>query len=362
MMGKKKSNKVIKSNKNDEIFIAFRNELLKINRRENDCPYYTQKNPIKIIQTKLKNEISKLEYIEENNRKKNNFEINKNLHKSTLKYYLKYKEPGIAKKSLLYIYKDFDNIQKSIDIYENKLKEKESMPYLIFNKDINKNIKKAKSNIHNHSLIINIPDLNIINEKLTGFCRAYEHFRDDCYKIKNIFNTKVNIYERQNIIKNTIKVNSCFNNSYDCRNNKSSLSITHFPEIKGGKSVSVINKKKDICSFRGNSLGFFPLNLKKRNEKQININQTEKSPSIQKSNNTNIYNLTSFSPLIKKYEKEREINGSIKLKGKNKRKENKANIEEADINSLNEICKDVIKKLRIQKIFLKSLKNKDKQI
>ena len=158
---------------------------------------------------------------------------------SSLKYYLLYSEPGIAKKSLENIYNDLDTIQKKIDNFEEKEENKIN--------DIQKNIK-INEHINDNKLIINIPNYSNKEKKVDNFlglCGTYEKYNYEFSRIKNLFGTKINLFEKKNIIKNMIKnkeLNNKTVNNFSYPKKKFKLL---FPEISNKKiKFNKINKNK----------------------------------------------------------------------------------------------------------------------
>ena len=182
---------------------------------------------------------------------------------SSLKYYLLYSEPGIAKKSLENIYNDLDTIQKQIDNFEEKEENK-----------IN-DYKKVKINEHinDNKLIINIPNYSNKEEKadnFLGLCGTFEKYNYEFSKIKNLFGTKINLFEKKNIIRNIIKKkelnNKTINNfSYPKKNFKLLFPQINNKKIKFNrinKNKSYDKKKFNVINNVNNNAGLIFNNLK----------------------------------------------------------------------------------------------------
>lgn len=199
--------------------------------------------------------------------KDNKYKIKKpkfNSQISSLKYYLLYSEPGIAKKSLENIYNDLDTIQKKIDNFEEKEENKIN--------DYEKNVK-LNEHTNDNRLIINIPNYSNKKENVDNFlglCGTYEKYNYEFSKIKNLFGTKINLFEKKNIIKNLIKNkelnNKTINNYSHSKKNFKLL----FPEIeikrikfnRNNKNKSYDKKNFNIINNLNNNTGIIYNNLK----------------------------------------------------------------------------------------------------
>ena len=198
---------------------------------------------------------------------------------SSLKYYLLYSEPGISKKSLENIHDDLDEIQKKINNFDKKEENK-----------INNNDKITKNmHIDNDKMVVNIPDYNsnkknIINSFL-GLCGTYEKYNYEFSRIKNLFGTKINLFEKKDIIKNIIKnkeLNNKTINNYSIGKKNLKQFFPLFPKInskndKINKTKSFDKKKfHPLNAFKKNKTGIlFKVNNLKRIPMKNSINQVE---------------------------------------------------------------------------------------
>lgn len=169
---------------------------------------------------------------------------------SSLKYYLLYSEPGVGKKSLQSIYEDLDQIQKNIDNFEENEKNKMN--------DYEKS-QKNDENLNENKMVINIPDYasnkvkgaNIDN--FLGLCGTYQKYNYEFSKIKNLFGTKINLFEKRNIIKDymkNMKLSNKTTSNSSCPKNKfktlfpniNNQSMNKYKKINNNKSIKNISK------------------------------------------------------------------------------------------------------------------------
>ena len=193
--------------------------------------------------------------------KKNKNKIKKpkfNSQLSSLKYYLLYSEPGVGKKSLQSIYEDLDNIQKKIDNYEENEKNKMN--------DYEKRTKDGDDSNEN-KMVINIPDYESIGksniENFLGLCGTYQKYNYEFSKIKNLFGTKINLFEKRKIIKdylNNMKLNNKTTSNYSCPKKKfksffpkiNNRSMDKYKKINNDKSIKIIPKNSIKLIFNSN--------------------------------------------------------------------------------------------------------------
>ena len=189
-------------------------------------------NPLNLKKIKLHR------IIKENKNKIKKYKFNKQL--SSLKYYLLYSEPGVGKKSLQNIYDDLDKIQKKIDNFEENEKNKMN--------DYEKRNKKNENLIEN-KMVINIPDYSNQKKNIDNFlklCGTYEKYNYEFSKIKNLFGTKINLFEKRDIIKNymdNMKISNKTTSNFSCPKKKLKL---FFPKIDNKSINKSINKYKKI--------------------------------------------------------------------------------------------------------------------
>lgn len=189
-------------------------------------------NPLNLKKIKLHR------IIKENKNKIKKPKFNSQL--SSLKYYLLYSEPGVGKKSLQNIYEDLDKIQKKIDNFEENEKNKMN--------DYEKRNKNNEKLIEN-KMVINIPDYSNKKENIDNFlrlCGTYEKYNYEFSKIKNLFGTKINLFEKRDIIKNymdNMRISNKTTSNFSCPKKKLKL---FFPKIDNKSINKTINKYKKI--------------------------------------------------------------------------------------------------------------------
>ena len=241
-----------------------------------------------------------------------------------LKYYLSFSKPGIGKKTLHNIYEDLDKIQNKITSYE-QIEENKS------NK-VNEN-NTSRDYINEYKKIINTPQFSHRKRYINTFislCGRNEKYKYEFSKIKNLFGTRSNLFEKREIIKNMIKENDL--------NNKS---INIF---------SVPNKKIKL---------YFPsINNKRKKNKSFNKNKL-KGKSLSKTNfGSNLFNLNMINKM--------KINTMIdkllfnKMKSINSKKndslnENKSKLDR-DLESIDNLVKELYKNNDYEKKFEKNKK------
>lgn len=206
--------------------------------------------------------------------KENKYMIKKpkfNSQISSLKYYLLYSEPGVAKKSLENIYDDLDKIDKKIDTFQEKEENKKN--------EYENRIKNNKQLINDNKMIINIPDYSNKKENLDNFlglCGTYEKYNYEFSKIKNLFGTKINLFEKRNIIKNIIRNRELSNktiNNYSYPKKKIQL---FFPSINNKNKNNKINKNKSYDKKK------FGIKNNLSNNNELFFNNIEEIPEIKK--------------------------------------------------------------------------------
>ena len=331
--------------KNNILFLKYKNEIKNMNKSKKDYLFYQNLN--KIITNaneNQKNKASNITWVNSMksfkncnitplNLKKNYLrrslkDINEKPKFSSelccLKYYLSFSKPGIGKKTLHNIYEDLDKIQNKITSYE-QIEENKS------NKIDEKNT--SRDYINEYKKIINTPQFSHRKRYINTFislCGRNEKYKHEFSKIKNLFGTRSNLFEKREIIKNMIKENDL--------NNKS---INIF---------SVPNKKIKL---------YFPsINNKRKKNKSFNKNKL-KGKSLSKTNfGSNLFNLNMINKM--------KINTMIdkllfnKMKSINSKKndslnENKSKVDR-DLESIDNLIKELYKNNDYEKKFEKNKK------
>ena len=331
--------------KNNILFLKYKNEIKNMNKSKKDYLFYQNLN--KIITNaneNQKNKASNITWVNSMksfkncnitplNLKKNYLrrslkDINEKPKFSSelccLKYYLSFSKPGIGKKTLHNIYEDLDKIQNKITSYE-QIEENKS------NKVNEKNA--SRDYINEYKKIINTPQFSHRKRYINTFislCGRNEKYKHEFSKIKNLFGTRSNLFEKREIIKNMIKENDL--------NNKS---INIF---------SVPNKKIKL---------YFPsINNKRKKNKSFNKNKL-KGKSLSKTNfGSNLFNLNMINKM--------KINTMIdkllfnKMKSINSKKndslnENKSKVDR-DLESIDNLVKELYKNNDYKKKFEKNKK------
>ena len=331
--------------KNNILFLKYKNEIKNMNKSKKDYLFYQNLN--KIITNaneNQKNKASNITWVNSMksfkncnitplNLKKNYLrrslkDINEKPKFSSelccLKYYLSFSKPGIGKKTLHNIYEDLDKIQNKITSYE-QIEENKS------NK-VNEN-NTSRDYINEYKKIINTPQFSHRKRYINTFislCGRNEKYKHEFSKIKNLFGTRSNLFEKREIIKNMIKENDL--------NNKS---INIF---------SVPNKKIKL---------YFPsINNKRKKNKSFNKNKL-KGKSLSKTNfGSNLFNLNMINKM--------KINTMIdkllfnKMKSINSKKndslnENKSKVDR-DLESIDNLVKELYKNNDYEKKFEKNKK------
>ena len=331
--------------KNNILFLKYKNEIKNMNKSKKDYLFYQNLN--KIITNaneNQKNKASNITWVNSMksfkncnitplNLKKNYLrrslkDINEKPKFSSelccLKYYLSFSKPGIGKKTLHNIYEDLDKIQNKITSYE-QIEENKS------NKVNEKNASRVY--INEYKKIINTPQFSHRKRYINTFislCGRNEKYKHEFSKIKNLFGTRSNLFEKREIIKNMIKENDL--------NNKS---INIF---------SVPNKKIKL---------YFPsINNKRKKNKSFNKNKL-KGKSLSKTNfGSNLFNLNMINKM--------KINTMIdkllfnKMKSINSKKndslnENKSKLDR-DLESIDNLVKELYKNNDYEKKFEKNKK------
>ena len=331
--------------KNNILFLKYKNEIKNMNKSKKDYLFYQNLN--KIITNaneNQKNKASNITWVNSMksfkncnitplNLKKNYLrrslkDINEKPKFSSelccLKYYLSFSKPGIGKKTLHNIYEDLDKIQNKITSYE-QIEENKS------NKVNEKNA--SRDYINEYKKIINTPQFSHRKRYINTFislCGRNEKYKHEFSKIKNLFGTRSNLFEKREIIKNMIKENDL--------NNKS---INIF---------SVPNKKIKL---------YFPsINNKRKKNKSFNKNKL-KGKSLSKTNfGSNLFNLNMINKM--------KINTMIdkllfnKMKSINSKKndslnENKSKVDR-DLESIDNLVKELYKNNDYEKKFEKNKK------
>ena len=329
--------------KNNILFLKYKNEIKNMNKSKKDYLYFQNQNKIYTNENK-KNKASNITWansiksfkncnVTPLNLKKNDLRRSlKNITEKPkfsselcyLKYYLSFSKPGIGKKTLHNIYEDLDKIQNKITSYE-QIEENKS------NKVNEKNA--SRDYINEYKKIINTPQFSHRKRYINTFislCGRNEKYKHEFSKIKNLFGTRSNLFEKREIIKNMIKENDL--------NNKS---INIF---------SVPNKKIKL---------YFPsINNKRKKNKSFNKNKL-KGKSLSKTNfGSNLFNLNMINKM--------KINTMIdkllfnKMKSINSKKndslnENKSKVDR-DLESIDNLVKELYKNNDYEKKFEKNKK------
>ena len=331
--------------KNNILFLKYKNEIKNMNKSKKDYLFYQNLN--KIITNANENQKNKASNITWANSMKSFKNCNitpLNLKKNylrrslkdinekpkfsselcCLKYYLSFSKPGIGKKTLHNIYEDLDKIQNKITSYE-QIEENKS------NKVNEKNA--SRDYINEYKKIINTPQFSHRKRYINTFislCGRNEKYKHEFSKIKNLFGTRSNLFEKREIIKNMIKENDL--------NNKS---INIF---------SVPNKKIKL---------YFPsINNKRKKNKSFNKNKL-KGKSLSKTNfgsnlfNLNMINKMKINTMIDKllFNKMKSINS----KKKDIMNENKSKVDR-DLESIDNLVKELYKNNDYEKKFEKNKK------
>lgn len=331
--------------KNNILFLKYKNEIKNMNKSKKDYLFYQNLN--KIITNANENQKNKASNIiwansmksfkncnitplnlKKNYLRRSLKDINEKPKFSSelccLKYYLSFSKPGIGKKTLHNIYEDLDKIQNKITSYE-QIEENKS------NKVNEKNASRVY--INEYKKIINTPQFSHRKRYINTFislCGRNEKYKHEFSKIKNLFGTRSNLFEKREIIKNMIKENEL--------NNKS---INIF---------SVPNKKIKL---------YFPsINNKRKKNKSFNKNKL-KGKSLSKTNfgsnlfNLNMINKMKINTMIDKllFNKMKSIN-SMKNDSLN---ENKSKLDR-DLESIDNLVKELYKNNDYEKKFEKNKK------
>jgi hypothetical protein len=327
--------------KNNILFLKYKNEIKNMNKSKKDYLFYQNLN--KIITNaneNQKNKASNITWVNSMksfkncnitplNLKKNYLrrslkDINEKPKFSSelccLKYYLSFSKPGIGKKTLHNIYEDLDKIQNKITSYE-QIEENKS------NKVDEKNA--SRDYINEYKKIINTPQFSHRKRYINTFislCGRNEKYKHEFSKIKNLFGTRSNLFEKREIIKNMIKKNELNNKSVNIFSVPKKKIKLYFPSID--------NKRKKNKSFNRNKIkgkSFSKTNL-------INLNMINK-----------IKNNTMIDKLL--FNKMKSIN----TKKNDIMNENKSKIDR-DLESIDNLVKELYKNNNYEKKFEKNKK------
>ena len=130
--------------------------------------------------------------------------------------------------------------KKKIDNFEENEKNKMN--------DYEKRNKNNEKLIEN-KMVINIPDYSNKKENIDNFlrlCGTYEKYNYEFSKIKNLFGTKINLFEKRDIIKNymdNMRISNKTTSNFSCPKKKLKL---FFPKIDNKSINKTINKYKKI--------------------------------------------------------------------------------------------------------------------
>ena len=133
-------------------------------------------------------------------------------------------------------------------------------------------------------MIINIPDFSSKKENIDSFlglCGIYEKYNYEFSKIKNIFGTKINLFEKKEIIKNIIKNKELNNKSINNPSHHKNNFKLFFPKIinkknkynKMNKTKSFDKKKFILKNFSKNSTMNLFSNIDKINNNKNSLNK-----------------------------------------------------------------------------------------
>ena len=150
-------------------------------------------------------------------------------------------------------------------------------------------------NLNDNKMVINIPDYSNKKDNIDSFlglCGTYEKYNYEFSKIKNLFGTKINLFEKKELIKNIIKNKEL--------NNKTITNFSHpknnfkllFPAINNKKykynkifkNKSYDKKKFNIKHNLKSNIGIFFNNIDK-----IKIYKNSLSKKRNKTIDNNIY-------------------------------------------------------------------------
>ena len=241
--------------------------------------------------------------------KKNNSRLKKPVRSQlfSLKYYLLYSKPGVGKQNLQNIYEDLDNIQKNIDTYEKK--EEENKVNICENNNINNN------DIDEHKMVVNIPDFSDENKNLSGalsLCRHYEKYNREFLKIKNLFGTKINLFEKKEIIKKYIINKELNNKTLENFSHKKKKLRLFFPKIQNEKNnINRSNKRTNSFNYKVKMNNVILRNI---NKNFINLNKNSAIPNLlnkKKSNTVKFKVIKSKNNINKTFENIRSKNMQI---------------------------------------------------
>lgn len=271
--------------KNNILFLKYKNEIKNMNKSKKDYFYYQNLNKINTNTNTNENQKNKASNITWANSIKSfkNYNITPlNLKKNDLrrsfkdtnekpkfssklcclKYYLSFSKPGIGKKTLHNIYDDLDKIQNKIESYEQIEKNKSN--------DINE--KNASGDyINEYKRIINTPQFSHRKRYIDTFislCGRNEKYKHEFSRIKNMFGTRSNLFEKREIIKNMIKKNELNNKSINIFSVPKAKIKLYFPSID--------NKRKKNKSFNKNKLKGKSLSRTNFESNLINLHKINK--------------------------------------------------------------------------------------
>ena len=249
--------------KNNILFLKYKNEIKNMNKSQKDYLYYQNQNKINTnsnTNENQKNKVSNIAWVngiksfknynitplnlKKNDLKRNLKDMNEKPKFSSelccLKYYLSFSKPGIGKKALHNIHDDLDKIHNKIESYE-KIKE---------NKSNEVNEKNASRDyINEYKRIINTPQFSHRKRYIDTFislCGRNEKYKYQFLRIKNLFGTRSNLFEKREIIKNMIKKKELNNKSINIFSVPKKNLKLYFPSIS--------NKRKKNKSFNKNKL------------------------------------------------------------------------------------------------------------
>ena len=275
-------------------------------------------------------------------------------YKTSLKQYLLFSEPGVAKRSLKSIHKDLDKIRKIIHIYEKK------------ENNINANKKNFYDDkMNSDKLIVNIPfSKNSENDQdnICAFYDTYKKYNNVYSKIKRIFNTSINLYEQKELIKSSVLKNEDHEIQKNDEKVKLKTHSNYFPLLYN-KNKFRNNKTKPLYksiypkSFKIKIDKYYTNGIPLRSKKFTDLQKTNKSVEDADAQKKR---LKYYFEGLEEEEEEKEIPIQEKTEKVEKKKEAKFNINEINVENLAKTCKEIINKLREQKLLLKSKINNNK--
>ena len=250
--------------KNNILFLKYKNEIKNMNKSKKDYLYYQNLNKNNTDENQ-KNKASNITWVNSTKSFKNYNITPLNLKKNDLrrslksisekpkfsselcflKYYLSFSKPGIGKKTLHNIHEHLDKIQNKIESYE-QIEEKKT------NEIKEKNVDRDY--INEYKRIINTPQFSHRKRYIDTFISLYgknEKYKHEFSRIKNLFGTRSNLFEKRAIIKNLIKKEELNNKTINIFSFPKKKIKLYFPSVdnKGKKNKSLFRNKMKRKSF-----------------------------------------------------------------------------------------------------------------